>query len=304
MGKFFIAGLMNIETTVAIPGFPLEYFPGYFPFYGLYTAASGVGWNISKALTTLGNEVTFASLIAADDNGVLARKTLSDAGIPDDLVLDQLDATAQSVILYAPDGRRQIHVDLKNIQKQKYPIDLVENPIKNCDLAVICNINFARPFLKFAHDAGKWIATDVHAISDLNDDYNRDYMAQAQILFVSDETLPDSPERVVRDLMARYQNEIIVIGLGSKGALMAVRKDDFLGRFSSVYTRPLVNTIGAGDALFSSFIDGYLRTKDPYKALRRAMVFASYKIGEKGAAEGFLTKPELEEWQKKIEQQA
>jgi ribokinase len=77
-----------------------------------------------------------------------------------------------------------------------------------------------------------------------------------------------------------------------------------MGRFDPVYTRPVVNTIGAGDALFSSFLDGFLRTKDPYKALSRAIVFASYKIGEKGAAEGFLNREELVEWQKKIEHQA
>jgi ribokinase len=304
MGKFFIAGLINIETTVAINGFPLEYIPAHFPFYGLFTAASGVGLNIAKALTSLGNQVDFASLVSADDNGFLARKTLTDVGISDDLVLNQLEATAQSVILYAPDGRRQIHVDLKNIQNQEYPIKLVEKPIQNCDLAVICNINFARPFLELARDAGKWIATDVHAISDLDDDYNRDYMGHAQILFVSDEKLPDSPERVSRDLMDRYKNEIIVIGLGGKGALMAIRKDDFIGRFEPVYTRPVVNTIGAGDALFSSFLDGFLRTKDPYQALRRAMVFASYKIGEKGAAEEFLSRTELDYWVSKVENQS
>ncbi len=301
MGKIFVAGLINIETTVAIQGFPLDYAPAYYPFYGLYTAASGVGWNITKALNTLDNRVNFASLIAEDGNGILARKALSDEGISDELVLNQLDATAQSVILYAPDGHRQIHVDLKNIQEQSYPLALVEEPIQNCDLAVICNINFARPFLKCTRDAGKWIATDVHAISDIDDDYNRDYMAYAEILFLSDERLPDSPERVAQDLMGRYQNEIIVIGLGGEGALMAVRKDDFIGRFEPVYTRPVVNTIGAGDALFSSFVDGFLSTKDPCKALRRAMVFASYKIGEKGAAEGFLSIGELDEWVRKVE---
>ena len=296
MGKIFIAGLMNIETTVAIPGFPLEYFPGYFPFYGLYTAASGVGWNVTKALKILGNQVEFATLIANDDNGVLARKTLSDAGVSDRLVLDQMDETAQSVILYAPDGRRQIHVDLKDIQDQKYPRNLVERTIKDCDLAVICNINFARPFLPIAREAGKRIATDVHAIASPNDEYEQDFMANAHILFLSDERLPDTPEQVAKDLIARFHTEIIVIGLGGKGALMAVRKDDFMGRFDPVYTRPLVNTIGAGDALFSSFVDGFIRTKDPYTSIHRAMVFASYKIGEKGAAEGFLNKADLDDW--------
>ena len=300
MGKFFVAGLINIEITVAIKGFPLAYFPAHYPFYGLYSAASGVGLNIAKALTILGNQIDFASLVAEDDNGFLARKALTDAGISDDLVLNRLDATAQSIILYAPDGRRQIHVDLKNIQNQEYPLNLIDQPIQNCDLAVICNINFARPILQLARELGKWIATDVHTLSDLDDDYNRDYMANAQILFLSDESLPDSPEHVAQDLMRRYDNEIVVIGLGRKGALMAVRKDNYMGRFDPIFTRPLVNTIGAGDALFSSFLDGFMRTKDPYQALRRAMVFASYKIGEKGAAEGFLSRTELDEWIKKV----
>jgi len=56
--------------------------------------------------------------------------------------------------------------------------------------------------------------------------------------------------------------------------------------------------------LLNSFLDVFLRTKDPYKALRRAMVFASYKIGEKGAAEGFLDRVELEEWVRKAKNQA
>jgi len=93
-----------------------------------------------------------------------------------------------------------------------------------------------------------------------------------------------------------------VIGLGEKGALLAVRKDGFVGRFPAVYTRPVVNSIGAGDALFSAFLDGYMRTYDPFAALRRAMVFASYKIGEKGAAEGFLSEEELDSWVDRVGQ--
>ncbi len=40
--------------------------------------------------------------------------------------------------------------------------------------------------------------------------------------------------------------------------------------------------------LFSTFVHGYARTHDPDMALRKAIVFASYKIGEVGAAQGFL----------------
>jgi ribokinase len=117
---------------------------------------------------------------------------------------------------------------------------------------------------------------------------------------LSDESLPDTPEVVARDLEARYQNAIIVIGLGSKGALLSVRKDGFVGRFPAVKTREVINTIGAGDALFSSFLDRYMRTRDPYRALQAAMVFASYKIGERGAADGFLDKAGLDAWLKRV----
>ena len=296
MARLFVAGLVNVETTVAIDGFPLNYFPVRYPFYGLHTAVSGVGWNIARALTTLGDSVDFASLIGGDANGQLARQGLAVAGIHDGLVLKALEATAQSVILYDPHGRRQIHVDLKDIQSQAYPTHLVEGAIRHCDLAVICNINFARPLLAIAQEAGKPIATDVHALSDMEDTYNSEFMEAATILFLSDDSLPDTPEAVAKYLLRRFKAAIVVIGLGEKGALLAVRADDFVGRFPAVRTRPVVNTIGAGDALFSAFLDRYTRGGDPYAALKAAQIFASYKIGAKGAAEGFLTQDELDAW--------
>jgi ribokinase len=300
MSRFFVAGLINVETTLAVEKFPISYNPVNFPFFGVQTTVSGVGYNISKALTVLGNDIDFASIIGGDDNAVLVRKKLAQHGIPGEGVISMIDHTAQSVILYDPTGRRQIYTDLKDIQDYSYPVELAKPYLEACDLAVICNINFARPLLSLAKQTGKQIATDVHTIANLDDDYNQDYMRYADILFLSDESLPDTPEVVARDLEARYQNAIIVIGLGSKGALLSVRKDGFVGRFPAVKTREVINTIGAGDALFSSFLDRYMRTRDPYRALQAAMVFASYKIGEKGAADGFLDKAGLDAWLKRV----
>jgi ribokinase len=93
--------------------------------------------------------------------------------------------------------------------------------------------------------------------------------------------------------MRRFGSEVVVIGCGGGGAVLAVRQDDFVGRFPAVTVRPVVNTIGAGDALFSAFLHHYARTRNPYTALQLAMVFAAWKIGATGAAEGFLTEAEL-----------
>jgi ribokinase len=299
MARFFVAGLINIETTLAIDSFPLEYSPDHYPFFGVQSTVSGVGFNMAKALTILRNQVDLASLVGADDNGWLSRQALSEVGIKDDLVLPNLAATAQSVILYEMDGRRQLHTDLKDIQNKIYPTEKAVDVLQKSDAAVICNINFARPFLALAQEIGKPIATDVHALVSLEDDYNRDYMKAADILFMSNEKLPASPEEIAREVMELFQTKILVIGMGKRGALLAVREDNLVEHFEAVKTRRIINSIGAGDALFSAFLDGYMRTNDPYQALKRAMVFASYKIGEKGAAAGFLSGDELDEWTKK-----
>jgi len=301
MSRFFVSGLINLETTLAVEGFPIPYFPARYPFFGIQTAVSGVGFNITSALTVLGNRVDFAALIGSDDNAMLVRKALNENGMDDKLVKNAVSATAQSVILYDPQGRREIHVDLKDIQETNYPVQVAQAAIMECDLAVICNINFSRPLLQAAGEAGKRIATDVHALAGLGDEYNRDFMAAANILFLSDESLSDSPEQTARELIRLYNSQMVVIRMGEKGALLAYPQDDFVGRFPAVQVRPVVNTIGAGDALFSAFLDRFVKTDDPYRSLQAAMVFASYKIGEKGAAQGFLTGEALEDWLAKFD---
>ena len=289
-----VSGLINIETTLQVDSFPIDYQPVRYPFFGVDSTVSGVGYNVSKALSILGNDVRFTSLIGRDEAGDRVCNALIGDDISVEFVLDQLDRTPQSVILYDRDGRRMINVDLKDIQEQVYPPAVFERAMWGCSLAVLCNINFSRPYLRFAKERGVTIATDVHTISDLDDDYNRDFMAAADILFMSDERLPCPPEEWARAVQGRYGNAIIAIGLGQEGVLLAVKEDDFLQRIPAVPTRLVVNTIGAGDALFSAFVHNCHKSGDPYEAMRKAIVFASYKIGETGAAAGFLDEAGLE----------
>jgi ribokinase len=293
MTNILIAGLINLETTLRVDGFPIHYEPVRYPFWGVQSSVSGVGYNVAKALSVLGHTVQLLALIGQDDPACWVRETLAAVGIPDEGVLAHLTETPASVILYDKDGRRKINVDLKDLQEHAYPQTHFETALADAELAVLCNVNFSRRFLKRARELGIPVATDVHAISDLHDEYNADFMAAADLLFLSDERLPTSPERFARDVMACYEPEILVVGLGAEGALLAVRETGTLRRLPAVHTREVVNTIGAGDALFSAFVHGYVAGWAPIIALRRAMIFASYKIGAKGAADGFLTEAEL-----------
>lgn len=288
MSRVLVSGLINIETTLRVEGFPIPYVPVRYPFFGIQSTVSGVGYNVARALTVLGDDVRFLSLVGDDAAGLLVRERLTVEAIPGDRVLRALRQTPQSVILYDGAGRRLINTDLKDIQEQTYPVELFDAGLQGCALAALCNVNFSRPFLARAHQFGVRVATDVHTISDLDDDYNRDFMAAADILFMSGELLPCSPEAWVRRLWDRYGVEIAVVGLGAHGALLGIRGAGALERLPAVRTRPVVSTIGAGDALFSAFIHEMGGGRAPEAALRRAMVFASYKIGEASASAGFL----------------
>lgn len=295
MATILVSGLINIETTLKIDGFPINYVPVRFPFHGINSTVSGVGFNIAKALTLLGDSVRCISIIGKDFAGELVRKEFANTKISDEHLLAFISHTCQSVILYDHQGKRLINTDLKNIQETSYPMEIFESLLPGCDLAVLCNINFSRPFLQRSLQARIPIATDVHTISDLDDPYNLDFMACADILFMSDESLPCSPEEWCLRIKNKYKASIIVIGLGSQGVLLCIPHDNFLERIPTRCTRPVVNTIGAGDALFSAFVHYYVKQNVPYQAIQKAIVYASYKIGANGAANGLLDESSLEE---------
>ena len=212
----------------------------------------------------------------------LARTTIRTAD-----VLPRLDHTPQSAILYDGDGRRQVNVDLKDVQDRRYPVGRFDRAVRGCRSAVLCNVNFSRPLLARARRAGVLIVTDVHAISRLDDEYNAEFMRAASVLFLSGESLACPPEEWAREALGRFGNDIVVVGLGAAGAVLAVRNEGSIERFPATPAPRIVSTVGAGDALLAAFVHGYTAHGDPRAALRRAMVFAARKIGSAGGADGF-----------------
>ncbi len=292
MTRVLVAGLTNLETTARVPGFPVPYAAAHYPFHGVRATVSGVGYNIARALTVLGHEVRLLSLIGGDAAGELVLAQLRAEGIAADGVLRELPETAHSAILYDETGRRMVLTDLKDIQEQSYPAERARAALAGCALAVICNINFARPLLGLARTAGMPVASDVHAVHDLEDAYNADFMAGASLLFMSHERLPAAPATWAEQVMARYSPEALVIGLGADGAFLATAAGD-RWHAPARRSRPIINTIGAGDALLAAYVHGVLEGREPRDALGRAVYFAGHKIGESGGAAGFLTADEL-----------
>ena len=292
--RILVSGLLNTETTTAVRGFPVNYYPIDYAFFGIDTAVSGVAFNIAKALHTLGNEVRLTSMVGNDFPASYIRNELEELGIGADLLRPSLKQTPSSVVLYDPEGKRQIYCDLKDIQETQYPFEA--SMLDGVDLVAACNINFNRPLLHLAKEAGKIIATDVHVLSDIYDEYNREFMEHADILFLSDENIGDDYQAVLWELAHTYGCRIIVLGRGAKGAAIYLRETDQIMEMPAVNAGKVVNTVGAGDALFSAFLHFYAKGYDAMEALYRAQIFAAHKITISGAAKGFVSEAVVEKW--------
>jgi sugar/nucleoside kinase (ribokinase family) len=66
-----------------------------------------------------------------------------------------------------------------------------------------------------------------------------------------------------------------------------------LVRAEAIAPRGVVSTAGAGDALFASFLHGWLATGNPVDALRTAVLHAGWKIGDTLPSAVSLTEDEL-----------
>lgn len=295
MKNILISGLFNIETTLKIKGFPIDYFPIDYPFFGINSSVSGVAVNIAVAEKTLGNEVSVISLLGNDFEGDMIINYINEKGINTDYVKRDLKKSPASIVLFDPQGKRQIYCDLKDIQERTYCVDDAEDAVNKCDIAVLCNCNFNRNLLKYVKSKGKTIATDVHVLSDIYDEYNKDFMEAADILFLSDENIPCDHVEFLVKLKNQYNPKIIVLGRGNKGAMMYVSDEHAIYDMKAVEVGDIVNTVGAGDAFFSAFINYYAKEYTALEALKRAQTFAAYKIGFNGGAVGFIDEEKLEE---------
>ena len=287
MSKIFVSGLINIETSLNVNSFPIEYSPIEYPFFGVSSSISGVGYNVSKALKTLNDSVSLFAYVGEDVSGETIVTTLKKEKI--NAIIQKIEKTAESVVLVDKEGKRKIYCDLKNLQ-EIHSFDVSINP-KDYDLAVLTNINFSRPLIKLFKDSGVVIASDVHVLRDINDEYNKDYMMNSDILFLSNEGCLGNEAEFIKSIQQAYHNKLVVIGCGAEGALAYDGKNYYYEK--AVAPLGVKNTVGAGDALFASFIHCYLKTKDIQKSLKFAVTFAGLKISSSGGAEGFAKEDEV-----------
>jgi sugar/nucleoside kinase (ribokinase family) len=65
-------------------------------------------------------------------------------------------------------------------------------------------------------------------------------------------------------------------------------------RVAAVAPRGVVNTAGAGDTLFASFLHAWLATGDAVRAVERGVLYAGWKVGASSPVAETLTAAQLD----------
>jgi len=190
--KIAVSGLFNIEMNANIHSFPIPYEPVCFNFFGVQTGISGVGYNVTMALHTLGAQVVPIAFLGTDLAGEMIHRELTKKGIETFHVHQILKETPMSSILYDASGKRRIECDLKDIQEKDMIERMEKNPLEGVDGLVAGTVNFSRRFLLKALETKIPIFVDCHVLSDVYDSYHRDFLNSADVLFLSNEKIPTS----------------------------------------------------------------------------------------------------------------
>ena len=301
MSKFMVAGFVQMETIIKVEALPVPYKQFESIPDLVNSGIGGAGFNEAMALKWLGNEVDFMSMVARN----MSRRQIEaylktfDVNLKTDYVLPMLDGMPTSVILYCK-GKKQTFEDVKDIRHVEYDYDLLESRIQDKDMILMSNCNFCRPIIGLAKKYQKPLAVNVRSMRAEKIANKEDFLAAADILYIRDDDLESDHYDCIKECREKYDPEIVIMGIGDKGVILYTKEDNSVIEYRPVKTNEIVNTIGAGNALFSSFMHYYVKTKNAKEAIKNALLFASYKIGFVGTSNGFMTEEQIEQWKKLI----
>lgn len=300
MGKFLVAGIIQRETIVKVDRIPIEYAGVTNRPNSIFTGTGGDAYNEALALESLGNSVDLISMIGQEESMELVNPRDCEIRLVTDYVLVRLRMTPVSVVFYDNSRRQQIYEDTRDLREADYDPGLFRTRAARAEMLVVSNADFCRPFLQIGKELRKPVAVNIREYRTEKLGYNEEFLKAADILYVSDDYLIDEPYEFIKSLAARYRPEIILLGQGAGGLILYDKNRNIITHYNTVKTHEVVNTVGAGNALFSCFLHFYNETHDSVFAVKNALLFASYKIGFMGTSNGFMSVEQIAQWRNLI----
>jgi len=284
-----VAGGFGIDTNVYALG---ERVGAEVTFAHVVDAPGQAGCYSARAFAALGLPTRAIAALGDDRHGAWVRAELSQLGIAVTELRDPL-GTHRSVNLVGVDGTRRNYFDARGSATVAVDLEACRATLRGATL-LHCHLDdWCRQLLPIARDEGLRISCDLQDAVDADDAYRADFVAAADVLFISAANLAD-PARVALDLAARRPGRMVVVGAGAEGCLAAVERR--VETFSAIdLPRPVVDTNGAGDTLAATFLASYLVDDlGLARSVRRAQLAARWICSQRGDEKAPLPRARLE----------
>jgi ribokinase len=290
MVKALVLGTAGLQINIPIDLFPLDYQPIIFMDDKVSMDIAGVGYSHCLVLGGMGDEVDFLTGIGNDRFAPVIEQAIGDTGAK--CIIDRKEKESLvSVVLYDNDGRRTILREGRKDYMYVMNEGTYEGMECDYDVALFSMAGFSKHLLPVIRGKGIPIACDMQDISNLSNEYGHDFMTHSDIIFFSNDNFDGNLEEFVYNLYEQYGFKIIGVGMGSEGCLLCAKGK--VQYYPSIADK-VVNTVGAGDALFACFIHCYLSGDTPEVSIQKAQIFTAEKIRYATSSQGFMNKEELE----------
>ncbi len=306
MKKILVVGSLNVDLVVCTPVLPREgqtilgrsfnKFPG------------GKGANQSVALARLGAHVTHIGKVGSDDHARLLKKSLGQAGVLlDGLMEDRSTQTGVAFIQLADGGANTIVV-IPGANMRLLPSDL--DPfmplLRQADFIAIQNEIPMETNLKAARIGREGGATVIYNPAPYRQ--GSDQIYPLADLIVPNEielseltglpvTTDGQIESAAGKLLENGEAKAVVVTLGARGCMVKEREKSNL--FPAVNVKA-VDTTAAGDAFIAGMIWSLSEGKSLIDSVRLANQVAAYAVTILGAQPSLPTREQFEQFRAQL----
>ncbi|TYT63258.1 carbohydrate kinase family protein [Natrialba swarupiae] len=270
------AGHVNWDVTLRVDRLPEP--DGEAAIRSQRQSGGGSAANVATALSGLGLEAGLVGSVGDDDNGLLARRELEDAGVSLDGLRVVPDADTAVKYLLVDDGGEVAVLGNDGVNEAVGPEDLDDSRIRDADHV---HLTSQRPetaarIATVASEAGSTISFDPgRRLAD------RDYgetLAAADVLFANDREVAALLEDEY--VGSAFGDRVLVVKHGSDGAKVHTPDGSYDHPGFDVDT---VDTAGAGDAFAAGFIASTFAYDDVERALEYANACGALTARREGA---------------------
>jgi len=260
------------------------------------------GGYTSRGYARLGKKTAFIGYVGDDYLGKFIRREFRRDGIDPTAMFIDPAGTARSINFMFPDGSRKNFYDGKSHLNLTPDLKACSTILSRTKLTHFHIPNWARRLLPIARESGAVIACDIQDVTDLNDEYRRDFVSFADILFFSTVNYA-SPEPFIRHFQKLNPQQIIIAGMGSRGC--ALGNNGKIDYFKPVnLDKPVIDTNGAGDSLAVGFLSSYVLDHYPLEqAVIRGLYAARHCCTLKADSSHLITAGELDHYTNQYRQE-